>query len=387
MDSAEIWDIFYRPTDAAGMWFGFQLARALGEHRQRVRLYCDDIKALSVAHVNLDPNVLIQNLGNVEVLDYRLARSITAATNLVEVFDATPPAPYMARYFSQQSSGSWFSLHAPWSTAEKQNAIQLRSQSQIHRQFDVHLGDTANSAGLIRSTGQMHVLRSSPQSLTAARASILSLLGMSAALLECQRTAFVSASANIAWPQWLHSLIESDITHCLFIEHGELQEKLAPIFSRVPGQPGTSSIGALTVVFLPPLLWALVDEIIAVTDFVLTDRDDVAFRAAERGTPALRCQTVKGKPSMGAWMCEDASPILRDCYRGAAISLADGFQVSENIGLFLARLDEFQRHAGQLQGRIARASELVALLLTSSEISTATNVERLFAPTQPNDSL
>lgn len=387
MDSAEIWDIFYRPNDPAGMWFGFQLARALAEHRQRVRLYCHDIKALSVAHVNLDPHVFVQNLGHVEILDARLARSITAATNLVEVFDATPPAPYMARYFSQPSSGSWFTLHAPWSKPDTEVAIQLRPQSQIHRQFDVRLGDTASSAGLIRSAGQLHVQRSSSQSLLAARASILSLLGLSPSLLESQRMAFVSASPSIAWPQWLRNLIESDTTHCLFIEHGELQEKLAPIFSRTPGQPGTSSIGALTVVFLPPLLWALVDEIIAITDFVLTDRDDVAFRAAERGTPVLRALPAAGKPDIGAWLCEEASPILRDCYRGAATALSDGFQVAENVGFYLARLDEYQRHASQLQARIARAAELVALLLTSSEIGTAAHVERLFAPTQPNDSL
>lgn len=387
MDNAELWDIFYRPQDPAGMWFGFQLARTLAEHRQRVRLYCDDIKALSVAHVNLDPHVFVQNLGHVEILDSRLARSISAAHNLVEVFDATPPAPYMARYFSQAGSGSWFTLLAPWGSTRQSTAIQVRNKSQIHRQFDVQLGDTPNSAGLIRSTSPFQVQRSAPASMQAARASILSLLGLSTSILECQRTAFVGAGSAIAWPHWIRQLIESDVTHCLFIEHGDLQEKLAPIFSRPPGQPGTSSIGALTVVFLPPLLWALVDEIIGVADFIVTDRDDVAFRAAERGTPVLRAQPAAGKADIGHWLCEGASPLLKDCYRGAASALSDGFQVAENVGHFLARLDEFQRHAAQLQKRISRAAEVIALLLTSSEIATAAHVERLFAPTQPNESL
>ncbi|HEV6965548.1 MULTISPECIES: elongation factor P maturation arginine rhamnosyltransferase EarP [Roseateles] len=387
MDSADIWDIFYRPDDLAGMWFGFQLARSLGEQRQRVRLYCHDIQTLSVAHVNLDPRVLIQHLGSVEILDQRLARTIAAAPNLIEIFDGAPPAPYMARFFSMQSGGNWYSLHAPWSRRDVPTAIQLRTQSQTHRQFDVNLGDSSQSAGLIRSVGQPHVLRTSPQSLLAARASILSLLGLSSDLLEADRTLYVSASAGIAWPQWLRALIESETSHCLFVEHGELQEKIAPIFSRVPGQPGTSSIGALTVVFLPPLLWALVDEIINICDLVLTDRDDVAFRAAERGTPSVRAQAAPTDTDMAHWLFPEPSSNLAECYRGAAAALGTGRGVPENLDAFMARLEDFKAHARQVQARVGRASDLVALLLTSSEISTASNVERLFAPTQPNPML
>jgi hypothetical protein len=293
----------------------------------------------------------------------------------------------MARYFSQQSGGGWYTLHAPWHAQPGPAAIQLRAQSQMHRQFDVYLGDTAYSAGLIRSTHHQPVLRRGPQPLAAARASMFSLLGLSPEHLESRTTAFLSASAGIAWAQWLRVLIDADTSHCLFIEHGPLQDKIAPIFSRQPGQPGSSSIGALTVVFLPPLLWALVDEIIAVSDYVVTDRDDVAFRAAERGTAALRTDIAAPHAAAGQWMCTGAEPSLTAAYREAAVALGRGTGVPASISAYLSRLADFMQHARHLQERIGRASELASLLLTSNQVGPNASVEHLFAPTQPNPML
>lgn len=58
--------IFYSSDDSCGPWFGLQLARGLAEHRMRVRLFCHDVPALSVAQAHLDPRVVIQHLGQVE---------------------------------------------------------------------------------------------------------------------------------------------------------------------------------------------------------------------------------------------------------------------------------------------------------------------------------
>lgn len=122
----------------------------------RVRLFCHDVPALSVAQAHLDPRVVIQHLGQVEVLDHRLARNVGAARNLVDLFGAVPPAAYMARYFSQPTSGNRYSLHAPWSTQDAGTPILLRSQTQTHRHFDLHLGDSprppASSAALATAT-------------------------------------------------------------------------------------------------------------------------------------------------------------------------------------------------------------------------------------------
>lgn len=384
MQSADIWDIFYRPDDPADLWFAFQLARALAEQRQRVRLFCHDVGALSVAHADLDPSVLIQNLGQVEILDQRLARTAAASPNLVQVFDATAPAPYMARYFSQQSGGGWYTLHAPWQSQPGTSAIQLRTQSQMHRQFDVYLGDSAYAAGLIRSSHHQPVLRRGAQPMAAARASMFSLLGLSPEHLESRTTAFLSAGTGIAWAQWLRILIDAEASHCLFVEHGPLQEAIAPIFSRQPGQPGSSTIGALTVVFLPPLLWALVDEIIAVSDYVVTDRDDVAFRAAERGTAAVRAEATPAHAATGTWMLAGGDPALATVYRDVAAALGRGSGVPASIAAYLAHLGGFTQHARHLQERLGRASDLVSLLLTSNQVGPNASVEHLFAPTQPN---
>ncbi len=379
--------LFYAADDTCGPWFGLQLARGLAEHRMRVRLFCHDVPALSVAQAHLDPRVVIQHLGHVEVLDHRLARNIGAARNLVDLFGATPPAAYMARYFSQPSSGNRYSLHAPWSAQAAGTPILLRSQTQTHRHFDLHLGDSPQTAGLIRNFGHSHLLRNSPQSTLAARASLLSLLGLPSDLISGERSLYLSASPAIAWPKWLQSLIEGETTHCLFIEHGELQQHIAPIFSRVPGQPGTSSLGGLTVVFLPPLLWALEDEVLALSDLVLTDRTDVAFRAAERGIPAICARLGALDADLTDWSFGRANTALADVYRQAANSFGSGRSLVESFEAVMARLSDFKAHARQLQTRIGRAPDLVSMMLTSSDISSATHVERLFAPTEPNPML
>ncbi len=379
--------IFYSSDDSCGPWFGLQLARGLAEHRMRVRLFCHDVPALSVAQAHLDPRVVIQHLGQVEVLDHRLARNVGAARNLVDLFGAVPPAAYMARYFSQPTSGNRYSLHAPWSTQDAGTPILLRSQTQTHRHFDLHLGDSPQTAGLIRSFGHSHLLRNSPHSTLAARASLLSLLGLPSDLISGERSLYLSASPSIAWPKWLQSLIEGETTHCLFIEYGELQQHIAPIFSRVPGQPGTSSLGGLTVVFLPPLLWALEDEVLTLSDLVLTDRTDVAFRAAERGTPAIRARLSSVDTDLTDWCFGRTQTALAEVHRQAANSFGSGRSLVESFDAVMARLADFKAHARQLQTRIGRAPDLVSMMLTASDISSATHVERLFAPTEPNPML
>jgi len=386
MDSADIWDIFYRPGDTSGLWFAFQLARALGDHRQRVRLFCDDVPALSVAHVKLNPDVLIQDLGHVEILDYRLASNVGAANNLIEVFDTAPPA-YVERYRQRRGPGNWYTLHAPWQPLVAHTAIQLHEPGESDRHFDVQLGDTSKSAGLIRSAGPAHILRSGPQALAAARASILSLLGLSDELLDGNRTLCLSASTDIAWSKWVHVLIDADTPHCLFIEDGPLQDRIAGVFARVPGQPGASTIGALTAVFLPPLLWAVVDEIISVSDLVLTDRVDIAFRAAERGIPTINAQREGADADMRRWLFSTGNASLAGCYTAAALALGKGERVPDSMLAYLNSLDEFHQHARQLQDRIGRASDLVSLMLTASEVRTAATIELLFAPTRPNPML
>lgn len=364
-----------------------QLAQALAEHRLRVRLFCHDVPALSISQANLDPRVVIQSLGHVEVLDHRLARNVAAARNLVDLFGATPPAAYMGRYFAMAASGNRYSLHAPWAERQPTAPISLRSQTQTHRHFDLHLGDSPQSAGLIRTGGPSHGMRHGPQASLAARASILGLLGLPNDLAGGERSIFLSASPAIAWPKWLQGLIEGSATHCLFIEDGELQQHIAPIFSRTPGQPGSSTLGSLTVVFLPPLLWTLQDELLALCDIVLTDRDDVAFRAAERGTPAIRARLSSVDADLTQWFFAGAHDHLAEIYRTATASFGVGRLLTQSFEAVMARLGEFKVQARQLQARIGRAPDLVTMMLTSSDIGSAVHVERLFAPTEPNPML
>lgn len=384
MDISDLWDIFYSPYDTAGVWFGLQLALGLGERGQRARLYCHDVPALSVAHAHLDPHVLIQTLGRIEILDHRLARNISAGHNLVEIGSAVPPSAYMSRFFSLQGGGNRFSLRLPGTEATGATPIQLRTQSPSHRHFDLRLGHAPQAAGLIRSVSQAPVLRPGPQATLAARASLLHLLGLPTDLLESDRTLYLGAAEAPVWTAWLQGLVDGDASTCVFVEHGALQEQISPVFSRIPGQPGTSAMGALRLVCLPPLLWSMVDELITVSDLVLTDRDDLALRAAERGTPALRSRSAAAATDLADWLFgSDASP-LATCYRQAAAAFGTGADVRTHYRALMAQLEDLQAHVRGLAARFGQAPDLVALLLTTAGLSSGQPVERLFAPTQPD---
>lgn len=380
---SEIWDLFYPPGDPSGLWFAFQLARSLGEHRQHVRLFCDDVAGLSVVQAHLIPDLLIQVLGQLEIIDIRLAANVAPGHNLLEVFGAAP-APYVARYAAQRRPGSWYVLQPPWADRVGQTAIQLQEPAQGERHFEVQLGDNARSAGLIRSGNASLSLRQGPQALQAARASLTSLLGLSEDILQGGRTVALSAGLQFAWQPLLRAMAEGDEPHCLFIEQGELAWAMAPFLSRQPGQPGASSMGALTAVFLPPLLWALVDEVISVCDVVLTDRVDILFRAVERGTPVVCAQADAQGRGLVSWQFSEARPGVSVCHVALAEALATGHDLAPALSLYMARLEDYQRHAWRLQERINRASDLVSLLLTSSDLPEAASVELLFAPTRPN---
>lgn len=393
MDISDLWDIFYSPYDTAGVWFGLQLALALGERGQRARLYCHDVPALSVAHAHLDPHVLIQTLGRIEILDHRLARNISAGHNLVEIGNAVLPSAYMSRFFSLQAGGNRFSLRMPGSDAPGAAPIQLRAQSPSHRHFDVRLGHGPQAAGLIRSVSQAPVLRPGPQATLAARASLLHLLGLPTDLLESDRTLYLGAAEAPVWTAWLQGLVDGDASTCVFVEHGPLQEQIAPVFSRIPGQPGTSAMGALRLVCLPPLLWSMVDELVTVSDLVLTDRDDLALRAAERGTPALRSSSRAAATAattdfadLADWLFGSDSSPLATCYRQAAAAFGTGADVMAHYRALMTQLEDLQTHVRGLAARFGQAPDLVALLLTTAGLSSGQPVERLFAPTQQDAS-
>lgn len=371
MDNPVVWDIFYKPGDPAGLWFAFQLARGLGLREQRVRLFCHGVPGLAAGHGALDAQVLLQTLGTVDILDGRLARSVAASPNLIEVFGARPPADYMARYFSQSRGGSWYTLHPPWQRCEVQTPIRVSSQSQAHRQFDVFLGETPDRAGLIHTAGGVD----SP---------IPVVPGISPELLARPGSVYLGAAGDTASSAWVRSLVDDATRRCMFIEHGAALDHLAPILAAARQQPGPCTLGSLTLIGLPPLPWHLLDGILGACDFALTDRVDLAFRAAERGVSAVVASSQADGEGLSSWTLRGAEVSLQTCHQHAATALANGVNAQPAVADYLARLGDFRQQSRHMCHRISAAPSVVELLLASSEISMTDHVERLFAPTEPN---
>lgn len=371
MDNPVVWDIFYKPGDPSGLWFACQLAHALGAREQRVRLFCHDVPGLAASHGALDAQVLLQNLGNLEILDLRLARSVAASPNLIEVFGARPPADYMARYFSQSRGGSWYTLHSPWQRCEVQTPIRVSSQSQAHRQFDVFMGELPDRAGLIHGAGGV-------------KSGVPCVPGISPDLLARPGSVYLGAAGATASSAWVRSLIDDATRRCIFVEQGAALDQLAPILSAGRPQPGPCTLGSLTLIGLPPLPWHQLDGILGSCDLVLTDRMDLAFRAAERGVPVVVARALPDGEDVNMWTLRGADAALVACHQHAAKALSTGANAQKAVADYLARLGNFRQQARQLGHRIAAAPELVELLLASSEISLTDHVERLFAPTEPN---
>jgi len=299
------------------------------------------------------------------------------------VFDSRPSRGYMSRFVSQETPGNWFCVRAPWHDGDAREAVRLLDSTSSYRRYEARLGDVPGGAGYVRPPAQGPVRRRGAPWLRQARASLLNLLCLPHTLLEHELFVLASGGDSCRADAWLQGRATLDLRSCLFVADGPMQAQLAPRVGLEPGTTGIADCGGVTVVFLPPLMWFVLDEVIGACDAVLTCRDDMALRAAENGTPVILAAPQARAAAFLHWYAPAASADLRQAWLAFADALQTGAAMDKAWIGFVGRHPQFNKAAADLQDRMNGAPELVDMLSAAAAGDGADHVARFFAPTQP----
>ena len=381
------WDILCSREDPDSLWFGYHLARTFAERQQTVRLFTDEIRALSIAQREVDPRLWMQTHASFQLVDRRLARFAAPANHLLQVFDTPVSRAYLGRFISQSRHGYWFQVRGPWHAQAAESAIALLEATSSYHRYAATIGDTPAGAGYVKPQSYPFHDRRSRAWAQHARSGLINLLGLPQALADHETGLFVDGRIMCPFEPWVRALVESEIPLCLFIGAGPLQEQLAGHLQLEAGVPAVARCGAASIVFLPPLVWFMEDEFMATSDVVFAGSGQVALRASERGTPVLLGTEPAADAAFLQWYARDTRDELVHAMGAMAESLRTGRYASAAWGRYLSRRTEFRALAAANQARIAQGPELADVLLASLLLESVDRVDRSFAPTQPLESL
>ncbi len=384
----DTWDVVATHTSSGdSLWFGYHMAAKLRERNQSVRLFTDNIEALGSSLGTLDAALWMQSHDAVQIFDLRLAKTCAPARHLVQVFDARIPDLYIERFVVQRRPSSWFQLLPMDSRAPAGTPMTLLSSTSTLKKYAARLGDLPSRVGYVRSGGDMPAMRLRWADRKV-RAGTLALLGQPAKLLEGKLTILAGLDADVRLAPWLRAFEDSPIPVCLFVMAGPQHRALCAELDipYPPRRPCTR--GGLTTVFLPSLPWHLHDELVWISDIVLTGRRDLAMQAAASGCPLLWARDDSSEESFLDWYMAWAPPALRATVAAACAALRSGNDaVPTAWARFRERSEEVRWWATQVCERVRKSPEASDVIRAALECGDDDGMDRLFANTEPNETL
>lgn len=385
--SSTAWDVWCSKEDPGSLWLGYHIARALTHHRESARLITDDLQELSAGLQNIDPSLWLQSHDAGIIVDERISGFISPSPNLVQVFNTPVSKGYIRRFISQESHGNWFNVVPPWQRIEQDQPVASIEKTSSYRRLFVRMGDMPQSAGYARHYAAPVVSRGPGAWLRRARSGILNLLGVQQEVLDHENFYVLTGEVPVSLDGVIEKLSASGTRACIFVLPGDLQH-LPNSTMLSPENVGSHSVGSLTVVFLPQIMWHVVDELIELADLVLTTRADMAMRAAECGTPVILGADVARLAPVLGWYAPSLSAGQRRIYTQVATWLG-GHNNVFNTSWFEVEgfLPGLRNSAIAIQERISASPDLADVLLAFSTRGGSPKLEMLFAPTMPNEFL
>lgn len=383
---AQGWDIFASSTASGSLWAGYQLARSLAQREQSVRLFTDHVGDLAVALADVDSTLWVQHHQGMELCDARFAAVCAPSHRLVQVFGARVPAEYMSRFAGQGSGRQWVQLDRVDSARPSASALNIAESTSGFTRYHARIGDLPHAAGYAKSTLApiaMRKLRSGPK----ARAALFGAYGLPETLAASGAMAvYLAAYPSTRIGPWLKQFQTNDRPVCVFVQDGDLQERVARMAGRPTSKDPTLRFDSLTLIFLTPMRWFLEDELIWTADLVITDQADKAARAAAAGTPLIWGGSDPGSTAFVDWYMPEAPLLIRDAARTAfdALATAEGVPLAWQAfhGPHWPDMVSLAQIAAR---RIERGPELGSVMLARLSDTDADSVERQFSPTRPSE--
>lgn len=284
------WDIFCRVIDNYGdIGVCWRLARQLAyEHKQRVRLWVDDLSSFQRICSEIDITKLVQQVSEVTVCVWTNGWQMTTVADIViEAFACDLPASYVEAMAQADKPILWLNLeyltYEHWS--ESCHGLPSLQANGLSKYF--FFTGLASTGGIIRESNVIESLQAFQQDITA-QAHFLSQLQVVRrpdALLT-----LVFSYHNHALGSWLACLEQSDQAYQLLIPQTPLLLELSHYLQLDQAQlvPGFCyQKGNVSVQIIPFVDQLAFDKLLSCCDFTLVRGEDSFVRAQLVGKPML----------------------------------------------------------------------------------------------------
>lgn len=282
------WDIFCRVVDNYGdIGVTWRLARQLvAEHGAEVRLWVDDLAALTRICPEADAESTVQRLRGVEVRHWSPAwQEVEPAAVVIEAFACELPDGYVAAMAASSTPILWLNLEYLSAEDWVEGCHGLPSmQSNGLQKFFFFPGFTAGTGGLIRE-GDLLAARDALQQGAGARERFLDSMGVRRA--AGARLISLFAYENAALPGWLDALASDASPSHLLVPEGRILGDLQHWLGK-PIEVGTLvERGGLSVQVLPFMRQEQYDALLWCCDLNLVRGEDSFVRAQWAGRPLV----------------------------------------------------------------------------------------------------
>ncbi len=365
------WDIFCRVVDNYGdIGVTWRLARQLvAEHGAEVRLWVDDLVALTRICPEADAELAVQRLSGVEVCHWALAwQSIEPADVVIEAFACELPADYVAAMAASPTAILWLNLEYLSAENWVEGCHGLPSmQGNGLQKFFFFPGFTAGTGGLLRE-GDLLGARDALQEDADARQRLLESMGVRPA--AGARLISLFAYENAALSGWLDALASDASPSHLLVPEGRILGDLQHWLGQ-PIEAGTlAERGVLSVQVLPFMQQDQYDALLWCCDLNLVRGEDSFVRAQWAGRPLVwhiyPQQEGAHWDKLEAFMalyCQDLSAEASAALQGLWRAWNGSEPMAQGWSAWLQCRDELTAHAQAWAKRQAVRADLAAALV------------------------
>lgn len=247
--------------------------------KRRVRLFLDDLTPLTLMSAKIDTTLWLQPVGQYELLRLNLAQAVTPGKNIVRLFGARVPQKYMERAVFGNTEHKLFKLKSLDQSALSGNTAP--DTTNLHF-ITVPQYLDSSTVGIIKERFNSIEIRNKWKSSAGLRQATLASIGFEQNMFSGAKIIYCSGKRTFDWARLTSKLgcVESGSVIFLVENCGRGTQLLE---SEVCCSL-TSKVKLLT---LPPTTWKQRDELVWISDYVVTSSEDMAQRAMESGVPLI----------------------------------------------------------------------------------------------------
>lgn len=379
------WDVI-PGTDSDGLWYGCRAALSIAHrHGVSARLFADP-HLLAPLIPGLDANSSDQWWQGIHILAMDMLKSTPPGQLALAVFDAELPEAYLDRRRALGLGEKILRIARLAGTPH--GAVAGRDRRGRLLQGEAPLG-----VGFVKPPSNVSDLKRALRESPIERAAALRRAGLGRDARPGERTILVSAQANSAWREWISVWRKSEVPVRVLVLDGPAIASLPETQMR----PGREIVdGSLSITVLTRCNWALADQLLWLSDLVLTREEDIVMRAMASGTPVLYAAPESRADANGSasarvlgWQLLASPARATAAARGAMATLCIAWQFGRHVA------QAWQRFAGvwdEVQlcvegtGAWLRAmpSAMDTMVALAGESASAETLARQFAATVPD---